>query len=185
MLKLKIERMVQSAGHVDVNCCKRSHEYLSWCRYMDAETYENDLVQELETELKMEEFLKQRPDPEKAYMVNNVPVKCMKGAEVLAQESSQCSPASPCCRTAPPSGQKGKKTLWQSPALMKERDWKLFKLLFLVKVCILMATSSSSVHIIQQLSSKPVYTTERHSSPFPSRLIKPRISPWICICTHT
>ncbi|XP_031418805.1 dystrobrevin alpha isoform X2 [Clupea harengus] len=40
-------------------------------RYMDAETYENDLVQELETELKMEEFLKQRPDPEKAYMVTS------------------------------------------------------------------------------------------------------------------
>ncbi|XP_076151397.1 dystrobrevin alpha [Alosa pseudoharengus] len=34
-------------------------------------TYENDLVQELETELKMEEYLKQRPDPEKAYMVTS------------------------------------------------------------------------------------------------------------------
>ncbi|XP_048098889.1 dystrobrevin alpha isoform X9 [Alosa alosa] len=39
--------------------------------HMNAETYENDLVQELETELKMEEFLKQRPDPEKAYMVTS------------------------------------------------------------------------------------------------------------------
>ncbi|XP_063076575.1 dystrobrevin alpha isoform X1 [Engraulis encrasicolus] len=37
--------------------------------HIDTDTYENDLVQELESELKMEEFLKQRRDAEKAYMV--------------------------------------------------------------------------------------------------------------------
>lgn len=43
--------------------------YLCLCRHIDTDTYENDLVQELESELKMEEFLKQRRDAEKAYMV--------------------------------------------------------------------------------------------------------------------